>query len=144
MHGDRCLGSLGELHPEVLYAFDLGDSAILCDLDVEAISALSRQETAFQALSRYPDIQRDSAFLVDAAVSAQQVFQVLEQVRIKDLEQIELFDVYTGPGIPEGKKSLAIRASYRAMDRTLTDELIQNLHGKLIKAMEKQLGAELR
>ncbi|MBW2689496.1 MAG: hypothetical protein JRC99_06165, partial [Deltaproteobacteria bacterium] len=62
----------------------------------------------------------------------------------KDLESIELFDVYYGEGVPDGKKSMAIRACYRAMDRTLTDELIQNLHGKLIKAMKKHLGAELR
>ena len=46
--------------------------------------------------------------------------------------------------LKQGKKSLAIRASYRALDRTLTDELIQNLHGKLVKAMEKELSAELR
>ena len=54
------------------------------------------------------------------------------------------FDVYAGEGIPQGKKSLAIRASYRALDRTLTDEQIQNQHGKLIKALERELGAELR
>ena len=82
--------------------------------------------------------------LIDEDVSAQQVLSVLGKVRIKDLEKIELFDVYSGEGIPAGKKSLAIRASYRAMDRTLTDELIQNLHGKLVRAMEKELSAELR
>ena len=76
--------------------------------------------------------------------SAQQVFDILGQVRIKDLESIELFDVYVGEGVPEGKKSLAVRACYRALDKTLTDELIQNLHGKLIKALEKELGAERR
>ena len=51
-----------------------------------------------------------------------------------------VFDVYQGKGVPDGKKSLAIRARYRALDRTLTDELIQNLHGQLIKALKKELG----
>jgi len=142
--GEHLLGTLGELHPEVLHNFDLGQSAILCDLDVEALFALSDDTVKFQPLSRFPDVQRDSAFLIDAEVSAQQAITVLEQVKIKDLESIELFDVYCGEGVPAGKKSLAIRACYRAMDRTLTDELIQNLHGKLIKAMERELGAELR
>jgi phenylalanyl-tRNA synthetase beta chain len=142
--GDRLLGTLGELHPEVIYEYDLGQSAILCDLDVEGLFALGAGKIRFQPLSRYPDVQRDSAFLVDAGISAQQVFAVLGRVKIKDLEKIELFDVYSGAGIPEGKKSLAIRASYRALDRTLTDELIQNLHGKLVRAMEKELSAELR
>ena len=141
---DRLLGTLGELHPEILYEFDLGQSAIICDLDVEALFEIGGGKIQFQPLSRYPDVQRDSAFLVDEEISAQQVFAVLGQVRIKDLEKIELFDVYSGEGIPEGKKSLAIRASYRALDRTLTDELIQNLHGKLVRAMEKELSAELR
>ena len=142
--GERLLGTLGELHPEVLRNFDLGHSAILCDLDVEALIALSDSTVKFKPLSRFPDVQRDSAFLVDAEVTAQQALAVLGQVKLKDLESLELFDVYSGKGVPEGKKSLAIRASYRAMDRTLTDELIQNLHGKLIKAMERELGAELR
>ncbi len=141
---DRLLGTLGELHPQILYEFDLGQSAIICDLDVEALFEIGGDKIQFLPLSRYPDVQRDSAFLVDEEVSAQQVFAVLGQVRIKDLEKIELFDVYSGEGIPEGKKSLAIRASYRALDRTLTDELIQNLHGKLVRAMEKELSAELR
>lgn len=142
--GDRLLGTLGELHPEVLFEFDLGSSAILCDMDVEALFEIGGGKIQFQPLSRYPDVQRDSAFLVDTEVSAQQVLTVLGRVKIKDLEKIELFDVYSGEGIPQGKKSLAIRASYRALDRTLTDELIQNLHGKLVKAMEKELSAELR
>ncbi len=142
--GDRLLGTLGEVHPEVLFNFDLGQSGILCDLNVEALFELAGGTVQFQPLSRYPDVQRDSAFLVDAAVSAQEVFSVLGSVKLKDLESIQLFDVYAGEGIPEGKKSLAIRACYRAMDRTVTDEEIQNLQGKLIKAMEKELGAELR
>jgi phenylalanyl-tRNA synthetase beta chain len=142
--GDRLLGTLGELHPQVLHNFDFGQSAVLCDLDVEALIDLSGGTAKFQPLSRFPDVQRDSAFLVDADISAQQVLTVLNRVKINDLESLELFDVYCGEGVPAAKKSLAIRACYRAMDRTLTDELIQNLHAKLIKAMEKELGAVLR
>ncbi len=141
---DRQLGTLGELHPQVLHNFDFGQSAVLCDLDVEALIDLSGGTAKFQPLSRFPDVQRDSAFLVDTDISAQQVLTVLNRVKINDLESLELFDVYSGEGVPAGKKSLAIRACYRAMDRTLTDELIQNLHAKLIKAMEKELGAALR
>ena len=142
--GERLLGTLGELHPEVLHNFDLDQSVLLCDLDLEAFFETVGGTVKFQPLSRYPDVQRDSAFLIDADISAQRVFTVLGQVKLKDLESLELFDVYCGEGVPVGKKSLAIRACYRAQDRTLTDELIQNLHGKLIRAMEKQLGAELR
>jgi phenylalanyl-tRNA synthetase beta chain len=142
--GKRLLGTLGELHPEVLRNFDLGGGAIVCDIDIEALFELRGAEVKFQPLSRFPDLQRDSAFLVDAEITAQQVFDVLARVNLKDLERIELFDVYSGQGVPAGKKSLAVRASYRALDRTLTDELIQKVHAKLVKAMSKELGAELR
>ncbi len=142
--GERLLGTLGELHPEVVRNFDLAPSSILCDIDVEALFELGDTTVKFKPLSRFPDVQRDSAFLVAQEVTAQQIFDVLNHVKLKDLESIELFDVYCGEGVAEGKKSMAIRACYRAMDRTLTDELIQNLHGKLIKAMEKELKAELR
>ena len=144
MLGDRLLGTLGELHPEVLRAYDLGSSAVLCDLDLEALFDCCGGIVAFQPLSRYPGVQRDSAFLVDADLPVQQVFDTLGRVRLKDLESLVLFDVYQGEGVPAGKKSLAIRASYRALDRTLTDELIQNLHGKLVQALENSLGATLR
>ena len=142
--GNTLLGTIGELHPEVLRDYDLGSSAVLCDLDIEALFGCSVSDVKFQPLSRYPGVQRDSAFLVDADVPVQRVFDTLGQVRLKDLESLVLFDVYQGQGVPAGKKSLAIRASYRALDRTLTDDLIQNLHGRLVLALEKELGAALR
>ena len=142
--GDSRLGTLGELHPQIARRFDIVNKALICDLDVEAMLRVRGGLPRFQPLSRFPDVQRDSAFLVDEAVSAQQIFAILDKVRLKDLEELVLFDVYRGEGVPAGKKSVAIRARYRALDRTLTDELIQNLHGKLLKALERELAIEIR
>ncbi|HER62794.1 MAG TPA: phenylalanine--tRNA ligase subunit beta, partial [Desulfobacteraceae bacterium] len=142
--GDLLLGTIGELHPGLAKEFDLNRRVLLCDLDLEAVFDKAGDFPGFVPLSRYPDIARDSAVLIDASIPAQQVFDALNKVRIKDLESIILFDVYSGAGIPEGKKSLAIRARYRALDRTLTDELIQKQHGKLIAILEKEFNAELR
>ncbi len=142
--GGQRLGTLGEVHPEVLRSFDISQPVYLCDLDAEALIAAAGRHPGFRPLSRYPDIQRDSALLIDEEVSAQQVLDALRQVRLKDLEDIVLFDVYRGASLPPGKKSLAIRARYRALDRTLTDEIVQTLHAKLIQALHKSLGAELR
>ncbi|MDT8440823.1 MAG: phenylalanine--tRNA ligase subunit beta [Desulfuromonadales bacterium] len=142
--GGALLGTLGELHPATARAFDIQQPLYLCDLDVEAMLAARSGQPAFQAISRFPDVLRDSAFLVDESVSAAEVFAVLDRVRLKDLESCILFDLYRGEGVPSGKKSLAIRARYRALDRTLTDELVQRLHGKLIKALQKDLDIEIR
>lgn len=142
--GKSHLGTLGEVHPQVLRTFDINQPVMLLDLNAEALFTAAGAYPGFRPLSRYPDVERDSAFLVDEAVTAEQVFTTLGQVRLKDLESIVLFDVYRGASLPAGKKSLAIRARYRALDRTLTDELVQELHARLVKAMEKSLGAELR
>ncbi len=142
--GDLLLGTVGELHPGLAQQFDLNRSVMLCDLDLETLFNQAGDLPGFVPLSRFPDIERDSAFLIDETVSAQQVLDALNKVKLNDLESLVLFDVYSGKGIPDGKKSLAIRARYRALDRTLTDEFIQKLHGKLIKSLQKQFGAELR
>lgn len=142
--GNSRVGTLGEVHPEVLRAFEIPQPVYLLDLDAETLFALAGGHPGFRPLSRYPDVERDSALLIDESISAQQVLDVLRQVRLKDLEDIVLFDVYRGQSLPPGKKSLAIRARYRALDRTLTDEIVQGLHGKLVQALQKALGAELR
>jgi phenylalanyl-tRNA synthetase beta chain len=142
--GKGSFGTLGEVHPEVLRAFDINQPVMLLDLDADALFAAAGSHPGFRALSRFPDVERDSAFLLDETVTAQEVFNTLAQVRLKDLESIVLFDVYRGATLPVGKKSLAIRARYRALDRTLTDEIVQELHDRLIQALKKTLGAEIR
>ncbi len=142
--GKHLLGTIGEVHPGLSPVFDLNRRVVLCDLDLEAVFAQAGEFPGFAPLSRYPDIARDSALLIDEDLPVRQVFEALNRVKLKDLESIVLFDVYRGKGLPEGKKSIAIRARYRALDRTLTDDLIQKQHGKLIKCLEKELGAELR
>ncbi len=143
-HGDVTLGTLGAVHPKVQEELDLDVPLLLLDFDLEALFSAGRAPEGFRPLSRFPDVSRDSAFLVDEEVSAQQIFDVLEKARSKEVEEIVLFDLYRGPGIPEGKKSLAIRARYRSLNKTLTDAEIGTLHGRIVKAMEKNLGAEVR
>ena len=142
--GKHLLGSLGEVHPRVLTLYEIDMPVYLLDLDVEALFGLARSFDSFEAPSRYPDVFRDSAFLVDEAVPAGDVFKTLQGAKGKDVEDIVLFDLYRGKGVPDGKKSLAVRVRYRSSDRTLTDDEITKAHERLIKALNKQLGAEIR
>ena len=98
----------------------------------------------FQAISRFPDVCRDSALLVDNNISAEQVFAVIDQVRGRFVEDYTLFDMYRGPGIADDKKSLAIRVRYRSSEKTLTEDEITAGHERIVKALKKQLGAEIR
>jgi phenylalanyl-tRNA synthetase beta chain len=138
------LGTLGELHPMILKGFDIDLPVYLLDLDLEAFFAAGGECPRFRSLSRFPDVSRDSAFLLDESVSAQQVFDVLAKAKSTYVEDIVLFDLYRGKGIPEGKKSLAIRVRYRSAEKTLTDEEINAIHGKVVAALSKKLGAEIR
>lgn len=142
--GNSLLGTLGEVHPQILREFDIDESVYLLDLNLTALFQQVQGHPGFRPLSRYPDVCRDSALLVDEEIPAARVLSLLGEIKNKSIEEITLFDVYRGAGVPAGKKSLAIRVRYRSLEKTLTDEEIQGIHGKLIRALEKNLGAEIR
>lgn len=141
---DTILGTLGEVHPKVLSAFEIDQPVFLLDLDFEQLLAASGGAGKFQALSRFPQVARDSAFLVDEDLPFSEVLKVLNQACGNLVEDFTLFDLYRGKGVPEGKKSLAIRVLYRCVDRTLKDEEIQKAHDKIVKTLIANLGIEIR
>lgn len=138
------LGIIGEVHPRTLAAYGIETPLYLAELDLEALFAVSGSFDGIKPLSRFPDLTRDSALLVDDNVAAAQLFEVFAKVRAKDVEELVLFDLYCGKGIPEGKKSMAIRVRYRSAERTLTDDEVNLAHGKLVDSLCKQLGATVR
>lgn len=142
--GSQILGTLGELHPQVLAQYDIDMPVYLLDLAVPELISGGALHGGFKPLSRFPDVYRDSAFLLDDTVTAQAVLNLIRSVKIKDLEDVVLFDLYRGKGIPEGKKSLGVRLRYRSMDKTLTDEEVTRAHSKVVQALTNQLGAEIR
>lgn len=142
--GERLLGTLGEVHPEVLERFEIDLPLYLLDLDVEGLLEVAGDFPGIRPLSRYPDVFRDSALLVDESVAAGQLLAVIEKARPAFVEDVVLFDLYRGKGVPENQKSVAIRVRYRSTDRTLTDEEIQGAHGRIVRALEKEVGARVR
>ncbi|WP_298038372.1 phenylalanine--tRNA ligase subunit beta [uncultured Desulfuromonas sp.] len=138
------LGTLGEVHPRTLESFGIDQPVFLLDLDFEALLKASGERPGFRPLSRYPDTERDSALLLDEEVPAQRLLDVLEGAKGKLVEDVVLFDLYRGKGIPEGKKSIALRVRYRSAEKTLTDDEINAAHEKLIKALCKKLEAQVR
>jgi phenylalanyl-tRNA synthetase beta chain len=142
--GTETIGYLGEVHPQVLSAFDIDQAVYLFELDVEKLNQLSGGYAKFKPLSRFPDMIRDSALLLDDRVTAAQVMDIVGTTKLKSVESATLFDLYTGKGIPEGKKSLAIRVRYRDLEKTLTEEEVNKFHEKLIRSLCRQLGAEIR
>ena len=142
-NGQR-LGVLGELHPQVAANYDISTALYLLELDIPALMQATANQFVFKPISRFPDVYRDSAFLFDEQTSADEILSTLSNVKSDLIENITLFDVYSGKGIPDGKKSVAVRVNYRSNERTLTDEEISKVHNRLVKAMDKSLSAQLR
>jgi len=144
IHDEQIIGCLGEIHPHVLTQFAIDQPVYLFELDVETIIAAAGDHAQFKPLSRFPDVTRDTALLLDEVITADQIMNIINSGKIKFVESATIFDLYTGKGIPSGKKSLAIRVRYRAQEKTLTEVEVSKSHDKLIRSLCHQLAAEIR
>lgn len=144
MAGDILLGSIGELHPLVQQGFELEQTVYLFELNLDALFHVVGQRPSCLAPSRFPAVERDTALLLDAGTPAQQVMELARRNLGRLGQDVTLFDLYTGAGIPAGKKSLALRVRYVSAEKTLTEDEVAKAHNKLIKTLCHQLQAEIR
>ena len=139
------VATVGWLHPRVARAFDLdGEGAVVFDADLGWIADREAPPVRFQAFSSLPVSRRDLALVVDKALPYERIERVVRGCALETLQDILLFDVYEGKGIPEDKKSLAIRLTFGRSDRTLTDAEVNAAIDKVVAALGKELGARLR
>ncbi|MCK4259228.1 MAG: phenylalanine--tRNA ligase subunit beta [Halanaerobiales bacterium] len=140
----QVLGYLGEIHPDVLENFDLEDKVTIFELDFEKIVNLNSVELRFAELPKFPALTRDIALLVDENVSHKEIEDIIKTTGSEFLEDVELFDLYQGEQVPNGKKSMAFAMSYRGSDRTLTDEEVNKIIDELLTQLKGELEAEIR
>jgi phenylalanyl-tRNA synthetase beta chain len=136
------VGWLGELHPRIVKEFELPRAPVLFELDLAALLA-SGLPTA-RAVSRLPVVRRDLAVVVADALPAQEVLTALNDAKPAHVDTVRLFDVYRGPGIESGKKSLAILVLMQDTERTLTDVEIDATVAGLLQVLASRFGATLR
>ena len=138
-------GILGEVHPLVAAAYDLEGVRIqLAELDVGILSGAARQETRYRPLPRFPAVDRDIALLVPKTVSADAVTRCIHAAAGPLLEDVALFDVYEGPQVASGYRSLAYSLTLRAPDRTLTDAEANGVIERIETVLAQELGVRLR
>ncbi|NJP04231.1 MAG: phenylalanine--tRNA ligase subunit beta [Chloroflexaceae bacterium] len=138
------VGVVGELHPLVLERFHVDvPRAVVAELQLDTLMALA-QQPIYTAISRYPATVQDLAVVVANDVPAERVVGLIRQGAGALLESVSLFDIYSGPQIGAGKRSLAYRLAFRASDRTLTDEALTKVRNKVIKLLEREIGASIR
>ncbi|GBR75458.1 phenylalanyl-tRNA synthetase subunit beta [Candidatus Termititenax persephonae] len=141
---DLPLLSAGELSPLILKKVGLVQSVLALEIDLDLLVKMADFDRVFADFSAYPSAARDMAFLVDKQITAAEIEQVIYAAAGESLERVELFDYYTGQNIPDGKVSLAYALTYRAPDRTLKDEEINERHERIVQALRRELQVELR
>jgi phenylalanyl-tRNA synthetase beta chain len=143
--GKSSIGTLGQLHPSLNEAYDLGKKKVyVADLDLDALLEAVPGVHRFRSISPFPPVLEDIALVVDEAMPAAQVASEIRAGGGELLNAVRLFDVYRGPNLPAGKKSLAYALSYQVPDRNLTDKEVAKVRAKIVGRVEKLLGATLR
>ena len=134
----------GELHPRLAEEMDLPPRTALAEVDVARLIAHTAPAVSFREVPRFPPVHRDLAFVVDAGTPAGEVRAAILAAGGDLVDSVELFDVFAGRPIPEGKKSLAFSLDFRAPGRTLTDDEAERAVEAIAGALAQAFGAELR
>lgn len=133
------VGFIGKVHPKV----ETEDVFIL-EIDLDKLLAKKVGKMKYKEISKFPNIKKDLSIVVDKKISAQEIGMKIKKAAGSLLESQEVFDVYTGKGIDEDKRSISFSLTFGKQDRTLTDEEINEVMNKIIAGLEKDIKAELR
>ena len=136
------LGCVGELHPEWVQKYDLPNPPVLFELDFAAVK--SAKVPAYLELSKFPPVVRDLAVVVDQQLALQALLDGLKTSAPALVQDVQLFDLYVGKGVPENKKSLAFRIVMQDTQRTLQDSEVDAAMQQLVACLEQNFGAQLR
>jgi phenylalanyl-tRNA synthetase beta chain len=141
---DEKIGFLGEVHPDVLEKIDIKNNLYLFEINLDImVNAYLEKKIFYSEISKFPAVTRDAAFIIPDTMEADQMINIVLGQKEDLLENIIIFDVYKGKGITEGK-SLGLRFSYRAPDRTLTDLETNAVHERIVQNTVNLTGAKIR
>ncbi|MDP2266537.1 MAG: phenylalanine--tRNA ligase subunit beta, partial [Thiobacillus sp.] len=141
-HDGKTIGWVGALHPRLVQAFDLPSAPMLFEIDAQVLA--QREVPRHAAVSRFPLVRRDLAFVLDVATPAGELLAALREAAPAQVRSIDVFDDYRGKGMAENQKSLAIRVVMQDTQRTLTDQEVEDSVQKLVKTALRLCNASLR
>ncbi len=144
VYENHILGTIGEVHPDVLEKYGIDERAYMADVDFNIILQITRMDRLYRPLPKYPAITRDIALIIKEEVYAREIEDIINKNGKPLLEESKLFDIYKGKQIPEGCKSMAYSLTFRANDKTLTDPEVNKVYDKILKDLKETLNAELR
>lgn len=141
--GDQVIGFIGQIHPTEAKAFDLKETYVF-DINMEIVLDQYDNTPTYKQIAKYPSITRDIAFTVDDTVFAGDIQSTIEASGISLIRHVEIFDVYTGENIEEGKQSIAYSLHFQHPEKTLTDEEVEQSYQEVITLIDQTYGAYVR
>lgn len=142
--GHKVIGVLGQIHPLTANNYGVSTPVYACELDFDAIFDMMNPSKLYTPLPKFPATTRDFSFVCDELLEVGTIKDEMAKAGGKLVEGIELFDIYRGPQVGENKKSVSLRVTLRASDRTLTVEEAEKVSAKILKGIEHNLGITLR
>lgn len=142
--GDILLGTVGQIHPLTAKNYGVNKEIYAAELDFDAIWECADMKIDFKPLSKFPSVTRDFSFVCDEELEVGTIEEIMSRAAGKLLEGIELFDIYRGEQVGEGKKSVSFRMTLRAADRTLTVEETDKISKKVLNDLKFKLGISIR
>ena len=144
VRGGVTFATVGEVHPDVRERFDLPKRAVMAEINLQTLLTYFRPMGEMKPLPRFPAVERDLALVMDESVAVGPLMADMRKAAGKLLESMEMFDVYRGAQVAAGKKSVAFSLTFRAPDRTLTDEEVQAAMDKVTHVCAQKHGATVR
>jgi phenylalanyl-tRNA synthetase beta chain len=138
------MGVIGQIHPLVAETYGIGGEVYVAELDFTGLQAVLAPERVFHSLPKFPTVSRDLALVCEESITVGMLEACIKKAGSKLLRSVQLFDIYRGPGIAPGKKSIAFSLELRADDRTLTDEDTTGVMNAVLEKLKNDLGVSLR
>ena len=142
--GETVLGRAGLINPELARRYEVKLPVWAAFLEFDKLERAARSNAVYKPVPRFPKSERDCAVIVGRAVKSGDLVETIKEVAPELIEEVDIFDVYTGKPIPDDKKSVAISITYRAEERTLTDAQVNDAHQDVVALLKKRFKAELR
>ena len=144
MYNNIYIGTFGELHPDVIENYNLGQRVYVAEINIDTVFENLNLTKSYNPLPKYPSTSRDIALIVKDEVFVKQIEDIIKANGGDLVESYKLFDVYKGAQIEEGHKSIAYSITYRSKEKTLTDEDVAKVHEKILSELSEKLNANLR
>lgn len=141
---NQIIGFIGRLDETIAAEYKFRQPVYVAEIDLSRLLEMAEVPVLYHPLARYPGIDRDVSLLIDRRLTFAEIKRAIVDEQVENLSEVKLVDVYEGASLPEGKRSITLRIEYRAGERTLRDEEVDQLHARIVAMLEQTFGAQQR